>query len=594
MDTPISLEDLCYLHIISHLEHYPLHNLAKLSCPVRRRLLQNLPASDIIELENTCVADGIGDFEDEVWKQSCVCQCYEKESRESFLNAVWTGLFCYSNKVLLGMFYSVPKCLGLADLTSFTSVACDNLDRLVPSRYADLFDHSLMSLSELHARVIIILNKAGFKPTKIDTRAGFAIDLNSRYISDLSVLVSAVDTVRFLAEDNHLLSIIKAICVNERPRLRFLSVYGDDFTQMCISLLLEGHVIGLENLCCNIPMSDRGYYHLVEFLSSQTNIKELQLISSNPKTLDNVISNADNELHVPDSNCCMHDQRLLACVGNLVMRPDFELFKVWVGCAGMTQCAFTVLLNSFLSAPVSKQKKIHATDLNVNVCDCYAQKAITPCKVESNSLEYKEAKFIGDFDYPWLDSILECLSNFEIQLKRLEIESYVLEDINLFTAVFSSPTFAVREVHLYNVEFPKFTSESDYHAFDGLLSKPSLKVFELSGIWGDHVEECPDTCDELQMLVNALTKQALVGTLESFIYNEFDVPIHEFGDVEDLVRALLCLPQFLQLNFSLRCSHQLADMANKIWEECANGRTLKPPPPNYENSLLEEMLKHRE
>ena len=113
MDTPISLEDLCYLHIISHLEHYPLHNLAKLSYPVRRRLLQNLPASDIIELENTCVADGIDDFEDEVWKESCVCQCYEKESRESFLNAVWTGLFVIQTRCFLECFTLFPSVWAL-------------------------------------------------------------------------------------------------------------------------------------------------------------------------------------------------------------------------------------------------------------------------------------------------------------------------------------------------------------------------------------------------------------------------------------------------------------------------------------------------
>ena len=195
--------------------------------------------------------------------------------------------------------------------------------------------------------------------------------------------------------------------------------------------------------------------------------------------------------------------------------------------------------------------------------------------VESNSLEYKEATFIEDFEYPWLDSILECLSNFEIQLKRLEIENYVLEDISLFTAVFSSPTFAVHEVHLYYIEFPMFTSESDFHASDGLLSKPSLKVFEISGIWGDHGEECPDVYDEITILANALTKQASVGTLKSFIYDELNVSLYEF---EDFIRALLCLPQFLQLNFNLQCSNKLANMANRIWEECANGRTLKPPP----------------
>ena len=105
MDTPISLSDLCYLHIIYHLEHYPLHHLAKLSYPVRRRLLQNLPASDIIELENTCVADGIGDLENEVWKRSCVCQTVfvspNSGARHSLLDAISNHLFSSISEYLL-------------------------------------------------------------------------------------------------------------------------------------------------------------------------------------------------------------------------------------------------------------------------------------------------------------------------------------------------------------------------------------------------------------------------------------------------------------------------------------------------------------
>ena len=587
MDTPISLADLCYLHIISHLEHYPLHHLAKLSCPVRRRLLQNLPASDIIELENTCVTDGIGDLENEVWKQSCVCQTVfvDKESgaRQSLLSVALNHLFSSVDKYLQEWLFSVPKCLGIADMTSFTSVACDDLDRLVPHRYAALFHHNITSRSEFHAQVITILNKAGFKPAKINTNGGFAIDMNSQYVNDLSVLVSAVDTVKLIAEDNQLLSVIKAICMNERPTLRSLTVRGGDnyFMQMCISLLLEASVIGLESLHCTAPISDGDCTRLVEFLSGQVNMKELELFSSS----------ADYEL--PDGNTCRRDQRWVSCIGNLMMRPDFELFKVQVNMSsnGIAQCAFTILLNLFLSAPASKQKKIKASTFDFQPCECNAGKAVMPCVVGSNSLEYKEATFIGDDEVSLFDSILKCLSNFEIQLKRLAFENYILEDINLFAVVFSSSTFAVREVHLYYVEFPKFTCESDFHCLDGLLSKPTLKVFELSGIGGDEME---DIENELKMLANALTKQASVGTLESFIYDEFEASLYGIDGVEEFVRALLCLPQFLQLQFSLRYPSELADMANEFWAECAKGCTLKPSPPNCTNSLLEVMLGIRE
>ena len=262
-----------------------------------------------------------------------------------------------------------------------------------------------------------------------------------------------------------------------------------------------------------------------------------------------------------------------------------------IKCA-MTQCAFTELMNLFLSASASKQKKIDvAHSFTVKICDCYAHKAVTPCTISDNSLEYKEATFCGSWFESLLDPILMCFSNFTIQLKRLAFDCYILKDTSLFTAVFSKPTFTVSEVRIWNVVLPiKFTSESDFHFLDALLSKPSLKVFEFSGL--EDEEYAQETVEnELKMVTNALIKQASVGTLESFIYDEFEESLYGYSGDEEFVRSILCLPQFLRLNFSLRYPRELADMANKCWVECANGRALKPPPPNC---LLEVMLGLRE
>ena len=472
------------------------------------------------------------------------------------------------------MLFSVPECLGIADLTSFTSVACNDLDRLVPHRYAALFDRNITSRCQFHAQVVILLNRAGFKPTKIQTRGGFAIDINSRYVSDLSILVSSLDKADLhVKEDQTSLSIIKAICMNEKPKLRSFTITDGELAQKCVSLILEAPVIGLESVHCPIPVCDSDCKRFGEFLSGQINIKELELFGE-----------------VPDNNYCKRDQCLLSCIENLFVRSDFEHFQLRH--TQMTQYAFTVLLNSFLSAPASKQKKVVVYSFDVFICECHAQKAVMPYKVGSNSLEYKEVTFMGYDEYSGLDPLLKCLSNVEIQLKRLEFQRYTLENINLFTAVFSSSTFAVREVRPWWVEFPRLLSESDFHILDGLLSKPCLKVFEFSGIViGGELEEVDD---ELKLVANGLTKQASVGTLESFIYDEFEESLYGAEGVEDFVRALLCLPQFLQLHFSLRYPDELASMANEIWEECANGRTLKPSPSNCQNSLLRVMLEHLE
>ena len=60
------------------------------------------------------------------------------------------------------------------------------------------------------------------------------------------------------------------------------------------------------------------------------------------------------------------------------MRPDFELFRVHLAMR-MTGCAFMILLNLFLSAPAIKKKEVIAYGLEVKICECDAQKVVTPC-----------------------------------------------------------------------------------------------------------------------------------------------------------------------------------------------------------------------
>ena len=258
--------------------------------------------------------------------------------------------------------------MNLTDLTSFTSVACDSdLGRLVPLRYNALFDHNLMSLSELFVRVITVFNKASFKPTNIRSFGldRFAIDINSQYINDLSVVLSAIDTAE-LENSQTTPAIIKAICMNEKPALRSLTVRGGYFPQVCISLLLEASVISLESLFCRMPVSDDDGTLLTELLSSQTNFKQL------------VFYDADTEeCQLPDGNYCSCDQSMVSCAGNLFVQPDFELFRIHLSMR-MSQCAFIVLLNLFLSAPANMKKEVKAYDFEVKICECNVPNEVMP------------------------------------------------------------------------------------------------------------------------------------------------------------------------------------------------------------------------
>ena len=63
----MSLEDQCYLYLILHLEKFLPEEISLLPLRERQRLLVNLPAADVCQLEETSVVEGV--CMNEVWKE---------------------------------------------------------------------------------------------------------------------------------------------------------------------------------------------------------------------------------------------------------------------------------------------------------------------------------------------------------------------------------------------------------------------------------------------------------------------------------------------------------------------------------------------
>ena len=150
---PLSLEDLCYLHLILHLEEYLPEELSLLSLRVRERLLVNLPAADICKLEETTVVHGVD--MNGVWKKVgqrqikrdyyCVCSStlealdrgegYRDHFHEVVShNVVWENS---GNEVPL-LLYSVMECLGVSDWQSRKAVPIVATDYCYPKHIAVL------------------------------------------------------------------------------------------------------------------------------------------------------------------------------------------------------------------------------------------------------------------------------------------------------------------------------------------------------------------------------------------------------------------------------------------------------------------------
>ncbi len=106
---PLSLEDQCLLHLIYHLEEYTPETLASLPLHLRRRLLLNLPAMDICQLEDTAVTEGI-DMEVSVWKELLEKQGVTSEEPHHFKQSYVDQVYWYFFR---GQYSDTSRCSSL-------------------------------------------------------------------------------------------------------------------------------------------------------------------------------------------------------------------------------------------------------------------------------------------------------------------------------------------------------------------------------------------------------------------------------------------------------------------------------------------------
>ena len=131
--SPMSLEDQCYLYLILHLEKFLPEEISLLPLRERQRLLVNLPAADVCQLEETLVVEGVS--MNEVWKeigQRQIKHYHDKYVCESTLEKlqrgegyrdhfhevvshtiIWEEYF--GNIAVPFLLYTVVDCLGISN-----------------------------------------------------------------------------------------------------------------------------------------------------------------------------------------------------------------------------------------------------------------------------------------------------------------------------------------------------------------------------------------------------------------------------------------------------------------------------------------------
>ncbi len=178
---PLSLENQCLLHLICHLEEYTPETLASLPLHLRRRLLLNLPAVDICQLEETAVTEGI-DMEVSVWKELLEKQgltCEESSFKQYYFGEVYRDFLCGRFSSASNWLYSIPDCLGLTNWEYFQhSFPHDTRDGLYsfpsPSRYVQYSTEEHLMTQLLS--VVVPTGKCKFLPEKVHITCNDFVD----------------------------------------------------------------------------------------------------------------------------------------------------------------------------------------------------------------------------------------------------------------------------------------------------------------------------------------------------------------------------------------------------------------------------------
>ena len=119
VDLPLSLEDLCFLHLVCNIEHFPPESLSLLPTKLHCRLLLNLPIVDICKLGTSAVASE-ADFNSNVWEPLChtrlpkdlvVADLHQGDDN-------WQEVFFYSlTFIILNCYFPFPR--SASDLPKF-------------------------------------------------------------------------------------------------------------------------------------------------------------------------------------------------------------------------------------------------------------------------------------------------------------------------------------------------------------------------------------------------------------------------------------------------------------------------------------------
>ena len=583
-NNPPSLQDLCFVRLISNLETFAHESLALLPWRLRQRLLVNLPAIDICKLDNTAVTKGI-----DVWETVCIQRRSwpnwildtAKQMQSSLsTDIIWKETFFLSLTVAilnnttnletnarsginkrsaLTSLFSVPKCLGINCWDAFEHpfIFSANDRCCTPSRYSWIAADRSQSKTDIQL-LQILMDECAFFPSclyincLLVCRGEVWLRRSYTFTSVFQRFVSSVQSVVIHSDfdddgdgDPFVSTFLfDAILSQVNPDLHSVSISGD--TVFIAAVLKEGSsYLAVEHgesayslQSCNIPYSGlqslsisvdgplEEIFHLQAILEHQVLLKEVSLACENSSTDPGF-------------------DELFTSAAELFVRPHF--CKLQLEVMGISLLAAEAIVDRFLSAACSHRQTLVLESLGIDeVCNhsasITAHKPAFYLKMANSGYEHKRL-VLKDLEGEEVGSLFKWLMTYpNLCLFHLHVPPH-LQDA-CFMQLFSNNVNA--QINEFSVDYQTIPNRPTLRQdFENLFSNPYLSQLKL-----EHCNIGPGGL--LPMLTQGLRKQCASQSIVSLSLASNSLGRCQDLELRDFFDVLFSLPQVENVKLSLK------------------------------------------
>lgn len=633
-DCPLSLQDQCFVHLISNFESFTCESLALLPLRLRHKLLVNLPAVDICKLESTPMAKGLN-MSSNVWETMCAerCSVSSVQTVKNFqspgcsISLDWKEIFflsCttsvlnnstdlrkytpesrrYAEKCL----FSVRNCLGVKNWHGFKHpfIPADKNGTCIPYRYSWITTEN-QCRADIQL-LQILMDECAFFPRYlyVDCDLFCNAELWRRRSSALMPLLqrflSHVESVEILSEDEEdpLIAtfFFDTILSEINPVLHSVSLSGNSHfiattLQECRSYFtVEDGVHSVQNalkhsiqnipyghlhfLSIHVQYDMDGIPHLQAILEHQVLLKEFRLRCCGCES--------------PDSEVAFEEMLLAAA--HLFFRPNFHKLQLEV--MGVSLLVAKAIIDAFLSAASSSEQILELENMAIEE-DLTSRTTpyvpILSLKMAENGYEHKKL-VLTDLEGEDVDNLFSWVTSYpNLSLQHLHVPPYLQQDACFVQLISKNVNMKIKELCVHHQTIPHLpTMPQD---FEKLFS--NLHLFRLK------LENCNiGPGGHLPALTQGLRKQCSMQSIQTLSLSSnslghcLDWELQEFFDV------IFSLPELDNVQLSLqnnKLTSRHFELLYHSWKYSLCKKQLKVlhiggnELPDPESELMEKIMK---